>query len=231
MKQCVRPSTNRKSFLPRPKHTKRFQGITLETLKLRPIIDQTNPCYYNARKLLESYLQPLADNKNILKNPQLFPEILSNIPYRSLAEEDVSSDVESLFKNLPIDKAIDYICKQIYVSKKLAPMCSKAIFVKLLKKVTTKRAFSANARLYKQIDDVAMGRPLSMVVFRCFLNDMEEQLVTPASPIFYIRHVDETLVRRKKNVENKLQGFERVSSQHQTDKLKKTLPSSWILNC
>ena len=185
-------------------------------MKLRPIVDQTNTCYYNAGKVLASNLQPLADNKYTLKNFQLFPDILSNIPHRSPDEEDVSYGVESLFTNLPIDKTIDYICKQIY-DKKLTPMCSKAIFVKLLKKVITECIFSANGRLYKQTDGAAMGGPLSVVFSDCFLNEMEEQLVAPASPIFYIRYVDDTFVRKKRNVEDKL--FKALDAFHSNIKL------------
>ena len=114
----------------------------------------------------------------------MFTKILSSIPPRFPDEENVSYDVELLFKNVPIDETIDYICKQLYVNKKLAPMCSKTIFVKLLKKVNKGSIFSANERLYKQIDGFAMGSPLPVVFSGGFLNDMEEQLVTPASQSF-----------------------------------------------
>ena len=167
--------------------------------------------------MLASYLQPLGDNKYTLKNTQLFPEILSSTPHRSPDEEDVSYDVESLFTNVPIEKIIDYIYKQIYVNKKLALMCSKAIFVKLLKKVTTESIFSAYGRLYKQIDGVAMEGPLSVVFSGLSLNDIEEQLVAPASPIFYIRYVDDTFVLWKRNVEDKL--FKALNAFHSIIKL------------
>ena len=163
--------------------------------------------------MLASYLQPLAENKYTLSNIQLFSKIQSNIPPRSPEEEDI----ESLFPNVPIDKIIDYICRQIFVNKKLTPFCSKAIFVKLLKKVTTESIFSANARLYKQIDGVAIGSLLSVVFSGCFLNNMEEQLVTLVSPIFYIRYVDDTFVRRKKNEEDKL--FKALNAFHPIIKL------------
>ena len=83
-------------------------------------------------------------------------------------------------------------------------MCSKAIFVKLLKKVTTESFFSANGRLYKQIDGVAIGGSLLVVFSGCFLNNMEVRLVAPASPILYIIYLENTFIRKKKNVEDKL---------------------------
>ena len=112
----------------------------------------------------------------------------------------MSYDVDSLFTNVPIDKTIEYICKQIYVNKKLVPMCSKAVFVKLPKIVITESIFSANGRLYKQIDGVTMRGPLSVVFLGCFLNDIEEQLVAPASPIFYIRYANETHLSAKRKI-------------------------------
>ena len=62
-----------------------------------------------------------------------------------------------------------------------------------------------------------MRGPLSVVFFGCFLNIMGKQLVTPASPIFYIRYVDDTFIRRKKNEENKL--FESLNAFHPNIKL------------
>ena len=54
-------------------------------------------------------------------------------------------------------------------------------------------------------------------VQKIFLNEMEKQLVTPASPIFYIRYVDDTFVRRKKNEEDIL--FKASNAFHPNSKL------------
>ena len=60
--------------------------------------------------------------------------MLSSIPPLQDDEEDVSYDVQSLFINIPIKETINYITEEIYVQKKLTPICSKLIFRKLLKK-------------------------------------------------------------------------------------------------
>ena len=57
-----------------------------------------------------------------------FPSMLSLIPPLQDDEEDVSYDVESLFTNIPIQETINYITEQVYVHKKLTPICSKLIF-------------------------------------------------------------------------------------------------------
>ena len=54
--------------------------------------------------------------------------MLSSIPPLPDDEEDASYDVESLFANIPIQDTINYVTKQIYVHKKLTPICSKLTF-------------------------------------------------------------------------------------------------------
>ena len=69
-----------------------------------------------------------------------------SIPSLHDQEGDVSYDVESLFINIPIEKTINYIIEQIYVHKKLTPVCSKLIFRRLLIKLTTQCTFKFNSR-------------------------------------------------------------------------------------
>ena len=79
-------------------------------------------------------------------------------------EEGVSYDVESLFTNIPIKDTIDFICEEIYVHKKLEPICKKSIFKKLLYKLTTECKFSATGKLQKQVDGVSVGVTLSVIL-------------------------------------------------------------------
>ena len=75
-------------------------------------------------------------------------------------EEGVIYDVESLFTNIPINETIDFICDEIYIHKKLQPICKRSIF----KKLTTECTFGINEQLCKQIDGVSMGGTLSVVL-------------------------------------------------------------------
>ena len=72
-------------------------------------------------------------------------------------EEYVSYDVESLFTNIPVDETINYIINEIYQKKKLPQICSKAIFKRLLYKLTTEVSFQFNYKLFKQTDGCTMG--------------------------------------------------------------------------
>ena len=78
--------------------------------------------------------------------------MLFSIPPLQDNEEDVSYDVESLFTNIPIEQTINSIIDQIYVHKKLSPICSKLIFRRLLIKLSTECTFKLNSTFLKQVD-------------------------------------------------------------------------------
>ena len=72
--------------------------------------------------------------------------MLSSIPP---LQDDPSYDIESLFTNIQIEETISYITEQIYVHKKLMPICLKLIFRKLLIKIATECTFKCNSRFLK----------------------------------------------------------------------------------
>ena len=80
---------------------------------------------------------------------QKFPGMLSSIPSLQDDEDDVSYDVDSLFTNIPVEETIKYIIKQIYVHKKLTPICSKLISGRLLIKLSTEFTFKFNSRFLR----------------------------------------------------------------------------------
>ena len=57
-----------------------------------------------------------------------------------------------------------------------------------------------NFRLIKHIDGYPTGAPMSVFFFDIYMRKMEEGRVVPAKPIFYKRFVDDTYLRRKKNI-------------------------------
>ena len=110
--------------------------ITIDNLKLRPIIDQTGTCYYKTGKVVAECLKPLTKDELVITNTQQYASMLNNVPL-SEDEEDVSYNVESLFTNIPIKESIDFICDEIYNRKMLKPICKQSFFKKLLYKLTT----------------------------------------------------------------------------------------------
>ena len=183
----------------------------MTNLKLRPIIDQTGTCYYKTGKVISKYLKPLTKNEFIINNTQDFPAMLNNVPI-SEDEEDVSYDGESLFTNIPTKDTIDFICEEIYVQKKLEPICKQSIFKKLLYKLTTECTFRAIGKFWKEVDGVSMGGTLSVILSDCFMNKMERDIILPLKPKFYRRFVDDTYMRREKNEPDDL--FSKMNSYH-----------------
>ena len=114
--------------------------------------------------------------------------MLSSIPPLQDDGEDASYDVESLFTNIPI---------QIYVHKKLTPICSKLIFRRLSIKLATECTFKFNNRILKKVDGCTIGGPLSVTFSDIYMIKMENDVGIPSKPIFYRRFVDDIYSRRK----------------------------------
>ena len=147
----MRPSSNQPArFFATAKTHKfdKFKDINIENLKLRAIIEQTGAATYNASKSVANYLRPLTNNKFVIKDCLLFPDILKSTVLEN-DEEIVSYDAQPLFTNIPIKETIDYICDEIYKNNALEPMCKKSMFRKLLYKLPSQCVFSVNNQLIK----------------------------------------------------------------------------------
>ena len=224
------PSSNQPARLYGTAKTHKFENlkdISVEKLKFRPIIDQTGTFTYNTAKVISDYLRPLCKNEYSINDTQKFPEMLSSIPPLQDDEEDVSYDVESLFTNIPIQETIDYIIKEIYINKKLEPICSKLIFSRLLMKLATECTFKINNKFYKQVDGCTMGGPLSVTFSDIYMAKLENEVVVPIKPIFYKRYVDDIYSRRKKGDDYL---FNQMNSYHPNIKLTIELSPSKFLD-
>ena len=125
--------------------------------------------------------------------------------------------MESLFTNIPVDETINYIINEIYQKKKLPHICSKAIFKRLLYKLTTEVSFQFNYKLFKQTDGCTMGGPLSVTLSDIHMIRMETDVVVPIRPIFYKRYVDDIYNRRQKNTRDVL--YNAINNYHPKIKL------------
>ena len=146
---------------------------------------------------MSDYLRPLYKNEYSINDTQKIPSMLSSIPPLRDDEEDVSYDAESLFANIPIEETISYITEQIYVHKKLMPICSKLIFRRFLIKFSTECTFKLSSKFLKQVDGCIIGGPLSVTFSDIYMVKMENDVVIPSKPIFYCRFVDDIYSRLK----------------------------------
>ena len=169
-----------------------YNDITLENIKLRPIMDQSGTMVYNASQVIAEYLTPLGNNDCVIKDTFSSPSILNENKIKP-DEEDLSYDVEQVFTNVPIYETITY---QIYTYKQVKPICSKTVMKRLLKKFV---CLTFNNKLYKQINGCAMGNPLSVILANIFMAKLERDVVNPAKLILYKRYVDDVFLRTKLN--------------------------------
>ena len=112
-----------------------------------------------------------------------------------------SLDVDSLFTNIPLDKAINICTNTAYSEQDVIEDINKEEFRNLLSLPTKKSDFIFNEVLYKQEDRVVMGSPLGPTlanVFLCFyVRKWLEKCPLEFEPVFYRRYVDNIFVSSK----------------------------------
>ena len=93
--------------------------ICLDKLKFRPIIDQIGTFIYDAAKVIGEYLKPLPKNEDKLNDCQEFQDMFKDLPPVKDNEEYDFCDVDSLFRNIPLNYTTDYVIHKIYDEKVL----------------------------------------------------------------------------------------------------------------
>ena len=100
-----------KFFATAKTHKVPLSEITVEKLKLRPIIDLTATYTYNASKVITNYLQPPSKNQYTISDTLNFPVLLKSAD-TDANYEDASYDPESLFTSIPVAETIEQILKR-----------------------------------------------------------------------------------------------------------------------
>ena len=182
--------------------------ITNEKLQFQTIIAQTGTYIYNKAQVIVEYLKPLVDeNLCIICNTQDFPFILKAEPPLEIDEDNVSYDVESLFRNIPVRETINYFLAEIHNPHKLKPMRGK-LFIQLLLKLTTESTFIFNIKYYKQTDGYTMGGPLSVMFSDIYMTKLEKDTILPPRRAkLYKPFVDDIFAKRITNIPEQLSKF------------------------
>ena len=71
-----------------------------------------------------------------------------------------SSDVDSLFTNIPLERTIEICTNELFKESEAVEALSKTEFKELLSLATKNSHFIFDGTLYKQIDGVAIGSPV-----------------------------------------------------------------------
>ena len=89
----------------------------------------------------------------------------------------------SLFTNISVSEAIDYIKHQIYNEKNWNQF---ALILNLATEVT----FTMNTSFFIQTDGCTIGEPFSVIFSEIFMTKIENDIVNPTKPIFDRSYVD-----------------------------------------
>ena len=152
-------------------------------------VDTTLSCFHNVGSFLTKLLNLLTHSEFTLKD----------------SFDDVA-------KIRTVNIILDRVCNENFVNTILR----KETLKKLIKDTCSKIVFTANKKLYQQIDDVSMGSSLGPLIANNIMTALEQkftkQFIDDKTLTFYGRYVDDTLVVIKREdlnrVHNALNNFD-----------------------
>ncbi|XP_050739089.1 uncharacterized protein LOC127009752 [Eriocheir sinensis] len=165
--------------------------------KLRPIISQIPTPTYNIAKKLCKILTPYVPTTYSLNSATDFLDILKSNNSRGII---ASLDVESLFTNVPVERTINYIAQRVYHDDSTPPLdIPEAALRGLLQCCTKEAPFTCpRGQKYQQIDGVAMGSPLGVLLSNFFMGCIEDEVFkTINKPDIYCRYIDDIFIKTK----------------------------------
>ena len=109
-----------------------------------------------------------------------------------------SSDVESLFTNIPLKETINNCISDIHNKNLYNGKLNKSDLFKVLETATSESSFVLDFLLHKQIGGVAIGSPLGPTLANAFLYHYEKEWLdnfpSHFRPTVYRRYVDDIFV-------------------------------------
>jgi hypothetical protein len=152
-------------------------------------------------QLLFKYIKELRTTlKGVICNTSSFVNNISNI---KLDQDDylASLDIQDLYTNIPVNKAINITLERLIESKKLdnSPL-TKTDIKRLLKLCLKNSYFQFNGKFYKQKTGLPMGNTLSPILADIYMDDYQQQhlhKVNISNKIW--RYVDDILIVTKMN--------------------------------
>ncbi|KAH9596960.1 hypothetical protein MS3_00000975 [Schistosoma haematobium] len=118
-----------------------------------------------------------------------------------------------LFTNIPLTETIDFVCQQLH-EKQINIGIAEFSLKELSLKCTMNVHFIFNNKHYRQIDDIAIGSPLGLMLVDYFLAKLENESVKDVinKLNFYCRYVDNTFIIIDQNVGKEL--LELLNNKH-----------------
>jgi hypothetical protein len=163
----------------------------------RPIVSSTGSTCYALADFFCKILSPVVGNTDsFLKNSEHFIKFIEDI---NLQNEDcfVSSDVVSLFTNVPVEEVLQVIRNRLITDPSF-PECSQLQaedVMELLGICLTTTYLQFEDKFYQQKEGMAMGNSLSLVVSNIVMNTEETVFDTADDkPAKWLSYVGDTVV-------------------------------------
>ena len=175
---------------------------------LRPIVSSCGSVTYGVAKELAKILKPLVGKSpRHITSTQDFVEQVKQIKLEP-GECLSSYDVSALFTSVPIDPALNIIKDLLEKDNTLKERTFMEVrdIILLLEFCLKNTYFSFQGQFYEQVEDAAMGSPVSPIVANLYMEYLEQKALStaPHPPRFWCRYVDDTFVIHK---EANKQGF------------------------
>ena len=129
---------------------------------LRPVLSLPGSSYENLNNI---------DGANIETNTKEAREKIENIALDP-DETIISLDVKSLYTNVPLKEAIEIALHKLY-SQESTPEIQRATMKRLLNMAVSKVYFKCNDSWYVQVDGLAMGASLAVILANLWLKEYE----------------------------------------------------------
>ena len=182
------------SLLPIGSQPGRIYGmckVHKENFPLRPVVSMTGTAQYSLAQYLDSYIKPNIPDTFMTYSSKQFIDKVDQFQFK---DDDylVSFDIVNLFTNVPLQDSIDLACSYVYSdSSSCVPPFPQSTFKKLLIQANG-GCFMHKSKLYKQIDGLSMGNPLSPTLANLFLAHFEKDWNNRSdAPSLYVRYIDD----------------------------------------
>ena len=175
---------------------------------VRPIVPSCGSVTYDVAKEHAKILKPLIGKSPYLINST--QDIVEQVKHITLAPGECLSSyiVSALFTSVPIDPVLNIIKDLLEKDHTLKERTVLAVngIILLLEFCLKNTNISFQDQFYEQVEDAAMGSPISPIVANLYMEYLEQKALstTPTTPRFWHRFVDDTFVIHK---EVNKQGF------------------------
>lgn len=169
-----------------------------EGTPLRPITCMIGSPAYEAAAYLTNVISPvLGKSVYTVSNSSSFVDEIKRLNLNEF-EEMVSFDVVSLFTKVPVQEAVDVICKKLSEDDTLFERSELGVDTirKLMMACLECRYFLCHSEFYEQKEGAPMGLSLSVVLANAYMEHLEESVLNTCAlkPTIWRRYVDDTFI-------------------------------------